>query len=165
MVVLPVLWRCGLIDMTNAKITLGTYAIEQDLEDTYFYEVSVPCPAEEKISVYVAKIYGVDEVYRLQRVFIRPGIDFCDGKTLYSYSLKDGVYDVGFSRYSRRDGKLLERQRFVMILFDGKQYSYPYDELKDDLEYIAFCFWVQDVGEEQAARMFFAKGVSNGSQE
>ena len=57
------------------------------------------------------------------------------------------------------DGTQLERLRYLMILLEGKQTLYPYDELgSEGVLYTAFNVWLQVAGEETACRLFLRKG-------
>lgn len=126
--------RFGIIDVSQIRIQLGTQEIEQVMENRYFIEVCVPDDVQERITVYIAEIYGTD----------KPEIDDCFDTRSYLYILKN-----------------LERIRFLLILIDGHRYLYPYEEFGDEYAlYAAFLFWLQYAGEERAKRMFFGKGES-----
>ena len=76
------------------------------------------------------------------------------------HALKNGVYELGYSRYDTQMNIRLERVRSLLILLDGRLYSYPYDELGSEyILYTAYSIWVQILGEELAARMFLQREV------
>ena len=123
-------------------------------------DVYVPSSGRERVAVYVAAISGADETFKLRRVFKKPEMDYCIDRRLYSYTLKNGGYELGYSRYDTQMNIRLERVRNLLILLDGRLYSYPYDELGSEyILYTAYSIWVQILGEELAARMFLQKEV------
>ena len=133
--------------------------IEQALEDMYFVEIRVPNLQKEKVTVYVAAIYGTDSTYKLSRSFFQPEMDYCSDSRSYLYYLKDGVYEIGYSRYDRKTGLRQERIRYLLILLDGKRYLYTYDELGEEyVMFTAFNVWVQRAGEDTACQRFFGRG-------
>lgn len=151
--------RCCVIDFANS-VSLGQFQLEQYVDHVVNLEVYVPSSGRERVAVYVAAISGADETFKLRRVFIKPEMDYCADIRIYGYTLKNGVYEVGYSRYERQENKRLERVRNLLILLDGRLYSYPYDELGSEyILYTAYSIWVQILGEELAARMFLQKEV------
>ena len=108
----------------------------------YFVEIRVPNLQKEKVTVYVAAIYGTDSTYKLSRSFFQP--------------------EIGYSRYDRKTGLRQERIRYLLILLDGKRYLYTYDELGEEyVMFTAFNVWVQRAGEDTACQRFFGKGGSD----
>jgi hypothetical protein len=88
-------------------------------------------------------------------------MDYCSDSRSYLYYLKDGVYEIGYSRYDRKTGLRQERIRYLLILLDGKRYLYTYDELGEEyVMFTAFNVWVQRAGEDTACQRFFGKGGS-----
>ena len=153
------LGRCCLTETCTKTITLGSHVIEQQIEALYFFNVSLSDTKEDRLTVYVAAIDGEDPQYKLRRYFLRPEMDYGLGERSYMFYLKNGVYEVGYSRYSRGDGTRLERVRYIMILHDGRQYLYPYEEFSDELVlYTAFNLLAQREGTHVAERRFFGKG-------
>lgn len=151
--------RCCVIDFANS-VSLGRFQIEQYADHIVDLDVYVPSSGRERVAVYVAAICGADETYKLRRVFIKPEMDYCIDLRIYSYTLKNGVYEVGYSRYETQGNKRLERVRSLLILLDGRLYSYPYDEFGSEyILYTAYSVWLQILDEELAARMFFRKEV------
>ena len=125
----------------------------------YFFNVYVADVKGDRITVYVALIDGEDPQYRLHRFFMKPEMDYGLDERSYMFYLKNGLYEVGYSRYSRRDGTRLERVRYIMILHDGKQYLYPFEEFDNELAlYTAFNLRVQREGEVEAMCCSFGKG-------
>ena len=148
-----------MIEAIDKTLTLGNVMIEQQIETQYLFEILVPLTRSERITVYLADVYGADQTFMINRCFRRPEMDYCADMRIYSYQLKDGVYEVGYNRYCAKDGMRLERLRYLMILLEGKQTLYPYDELgSEGVLYTAFNVWLQVAGEKTACRLFLRKG-------
>lgn len=137
--------------------------INQDDDDFEFeYTEIVTQSPNRRNTMYVAAITGTHPVYGVNLKFVCPIFSNSPSGTKYTFYLENNIYQVAFNSYSKDTGRLIERNRFWLVVFQGDVYDYAYGDISQDYALLtAYNIQAQLYGAEIASRIFISKTESN----
>ena len=112
------------------------------------YEVISPNAGFLYSRVYAAKILGADPNYVLQRSFLQPSAWSDEFHSRWEFQMDDGIYEIGIVLYDDETGERVYRKRYWLVIFEGNDYTYAYDEMTNlYVRYTAWCIRMQNGGQ------------------
>lgn len=115
------------------------------------YEVISPSVDYLFSHVYAAKILGADPNYVLRRSFQRPTAWAGEFHTHWEFVLDDGIYEIGIVLYDSDSGDRVYRKRYWLVVYDGIDYAYPYEEMTS--LYVRYTAWLIQLHSREERRL------------